>query len=156
MIVVEIPGRHTLRLNHLVLDVNGTLVVGGSIVPGVAEMLATLSDRIHTVAVTADSRGMAAHLAEALGIEVHVIRAGDESRSKLEFIEGLDPTICIAIGNGGNDVLMLEAAAVGIAVIGGEGAATACVLASDIVVSSIDDALSLLVDPQRLSATLRV
>jgi len=51
---------------------------------------------------------------------------------------------------------MLEAAAVGVAVIGAEGAATGCLLASDIVVTSIADALSLVVDPRRLAATLRV
>ncbi len=155
MIRVEIPGRDTLELEHLVLDVNGTIVVGGRVVLGVPEMLAALSDRIHVVAVTADARGMAPQLRELLGIEVHVIPAGDEARSKREFIQGLDPAGCIAIGNGGNDVLMLQAAAVGVAVIGGEGAATACVLASDIVVNSIADALALVTDPLRLSATLR-
>lgn len=155
MISVEIPGRDTLKLEHLVFDVNGTLVVGGRIVPGIPEMLAALSGRIHAVAITADTRGAAPRLAELLGIEVHVIPTGDEARSKLAFIEGLDPASCIAIGNGRNDVLMLEAAAVGVAVIGGEGAATACVLASDIVVNSIADALALVIDPPRLSATLR-
>jgi len=155
VIRVEIPGRDTLELEHLVFDVNGTLVVGGRIVPGIPEMLAALSGRIHAVAVTADARGMAVQLTDLLGIEVHVIPTGDEARSKLEFIEGLDPAGCIAIGNGGNDVLMLEAAAVGVAVIGGEGAATACLLASDIVVNSVADALALVTDPLRLSATLR-
>jgi len=156
VITVEIPGRETLELEHLVLDVNGTLVAGGRIVPGIPEMLMALSTRIHAVAITADARGMAVQLPELLGIEVHVIPSGDEARSKLEFIQGLDPARCIAVGNGGNDVLMLEAAAVGVAVIGAEGAATGCLLASDIVVTSIADALSLVVDPRRLAATLRV
>jgi len=155
MISIEIPGRETLKLEHLVLDVNGTIVVGGRVVPGIPETLAALSSRIHVVAVTADARGMAPHLRELLGIEVHVIPASDEARAKREFIQGLGSDRCIAIGNGGNDVLMLQAAAVGVAVIGGEGAATACVLASDIVVNSISDALALVTDPLRLSATLR-
>jgi len=98
VIRVEIPGRDTLELEHLVFDVNGTLVVGGRIVPGIPEMLAALSGRIHAVAVTADARGMAVQLTDLLGIEVHVIPTGDEARSKLEFIEGLDPAGCIAIG----------------------------------------------------------
>jgi soluble P-type ATPase len=61
----------------------------------------------------------------------------------------------IAIGNGSNDESMVREAAVGIAVVGQEGAAARTVLAADIVVNDIRDALDLLLSPARLIATLR-
>jgi soluble P-type ATPase len=61
----------------------------------------------------------------------------------------------VAIGNGRNDRLMLEAAALGIAVIGDEGIAAEAASASDIVTRHIRDALQLLLEPRRLVASLR-
>jgi soluble P-type ATPase len=60
-----------------------------------------------------------------------------------------------AIGNGRNDEAMLRAAALGMAVVGPEGAATAAMLAADLVTNSVVDALDLLLDPATLASTLR-
>jgi len=59
------------------------------------------------------------------------------------------------VGNGANDVAMLQAAALGIAVLGPEGMAAAAIPAADVLVGSIHDALDLLSEPRRLIATLR-
>ncbi len=64
-------------------------------------------------------------------------------------------TRVVAIGNGRNDRMMLDAAALGIAVCGAEGAAAETLEAADIVVGRIVDALDLLLHPKRLVATLR-
>ena len=61
----------------------------------------------------------------------------------------------MVIGNGANDVLVLEGAALGIAVIGPEGASSAALRAADVVCASIVDALDLLLEPRALTATLR-
>lgn len=50
---------------------------------------------------------------------------------------------------------MLREAALGIAVVGREGAACAAVRAAEIVVTRIQDALDLFLMPTRLIATLR-
>jgi soluble P-type ATPase len=50
---------------------------------------------------------------------------------------------------------MLEEAALGIAVLGPEGLAVPALLAADVLVASIEDALDLLLNPRRLIATLR-
>lgn len=155
MISIDIPGHRMLALEHLVLDVNGTIANGGVLVPGVAEALEALGGVIHVVAVTADTHGTAQRLREVLGVEVHVIDAGDESRSKVEFVRALDVGSVVAIGNGANDVLMLSEAALGIAVVGGEGASVDAVQAADVVTVSILDALALLAQPTRIAATLR-
>jgi soluble P-type ATPase len=61
----------------------------------------------------------------------------------------------VAIGNGANDRDMLREAALGIAVIGPEGAAAVTIAVADVVCRSIEDALDLLLDDQTLAATLR-
>jgi P-type E1-E2 ATPase len=155
VIEIDIPGRGPLSLEHLVLDVNGTIAVGGALVPGVAEAVEALGAVLRVVAITADTHGTAGRLREALGIDIHVIAAGGEGEQKLAFVRALGAASVVAIGNGANDAQMLAEAAVGIAVIGGEGACGAAVNAADIVVTSVLDALAMLAQPVRLSATLR-
>ena len=50
---------------------------------------------------------------------------------------------------------MLREAALGIAVVGGEGAAAAALREADVVVTDVLAALDLLLNPRRLMATLR-
>jgi len=155
MIEVDIPGYKKLSLEHLVLDVNGTIAVGGALIPGVAEAVEALSAALHIVAITADTHGTAARLREALGIEIHILEGANERALKLGFVEELGASSVVAVGNGANDAGMVGAAALGIAVIGGEGAAGDVLAAADIVTTSILDALALLGRPARISATLR-
>lgn len=155
MIEIEVPGHQTLALEHLVLDVNGTIAVGGALVPGVAEAVEALGAALHVVAITADTHGTAGRLREVLGIDVHVIGPGEESRQKLDFVRELGAAGVVAVGNGANDALMLEEAALGIAVIGGEGASATALASADIVTVSVLDALALLAQPARIAATLR-
>jgi soluble P-type ATPase len=61
----------------------------------------------------------------------------------------------VAVGNGRNDVLMLRAAALGIVVVGPEGASARAVEAADVVAGSMPHALALLAEPAMLTATLR-
>ena len=61
----------------------------------------------------------------------------------------------ITIGNGFNDIQMSDAADLSICVIGKEGCCGALLAHTDIVVTSIDDALDLLLKTGRTRATLR-
>jgi len=152
---LDIPGSGRLRLEHLVLDVNGTIAAGGGLIPGVVEAVEALSATLNVVAVTADTHGTATRLRDALGIEVRVIEAGAESSQKLALVAELGAENVVAIGNGANDVDMLRDAAVGIAVIGAEGAAGSVLAVADIITVSVLDALALLSQPARIVATLR-
>lgn len=155
MIAVDIPGFADLRLEHLVLDVNGTIVVDGRPHPELHRTLAVLSRDMHVVAITADTRGTASGLVRELGIDVHIISPGDEGAQKAAFVTELGASSVAACGNGANDVAMLEAAALSIAVIGREGACADILAVADAVVSRTTDALGLLTDTDRLKATLR-
>jgi len=155
MIEIEIPGRHDFALGHLLLDVNGTIALDGTIIDGVKARLAELSQKINIYIVTANTRNNADYLEQELNIEPHLINHGQEASQKLFLANMLGKEKCVAIGNGSNDVLMLKQSAIGICVVGKEGASAEAVQHSDVVVYDINDALDLLLNPKRLIATLR-
>ena len=156
MLRIDIPGRGLLELEHLVLDVNGTIARDGRVVAGVAEGIVAMRGQMHVVAITADTHGTAPALRDRLGVDIHIITPGGEAAQKLAFIESLGPGRVVAAGNGANDVSMLRAAAIGVCVIGDEGAAGGAVAAADVVVTSAASLFGLLANPARLVATLRV
>lgn len=153
-ISVDIPGWRSLRLEHLVLDLNGTVAFDGQLLPGVARAVADLSASLQCHLITADTYGTAGSL---FGEAVHlqIISKGDEAAQKLDIIKKLGADKAVALGNGANDALMLAEAALGICVVSGEGACLAALNAADIAVTSPLDALGLLLNPSRLRATLR-
>ena len=149
---VCVPGETGLRLEHLVLDVNGTLTDRGEPIGPALDTLAQVREHLALHLVSADTFGGADNLAAALGASYRSIQSGAD---KVRYVRDLGPANCVAIGNGRNDALMLEAAALGIAVIGPKGAHRSAVIAADITTPSIDNALRLLLDPTALTATLR-
>jgi P-type E1-E2 ATPase len=154
VIRVDIPGRGILGLEHLVLDLNGTVALDGEVLAGVPELLADLSENLTVHLVTADTQGQAAAITEQLQVKLVLVTPGDEADQKRALVEQLGAERVVAIGNGANDAEMLRAAALGIAVIGTEGLAGEALRAAD-VVATIQDALDLLLYPRRLVATLR-
>ena len=152
MRTIAIPNSVVFHLEHLVLDVNGTLTDRGELIEGVAGSLRRLAGELEIHLLSTDTFGSLAHVASLLGVKSRVVAEGAE---KAAFIEALGSTHCVAIGNGANDRDMLREAALGIAVIGSEGAAATAIAAADVVCRSIGEALELLLDDQALAATLR-
>ena len=155
MIRLDIPGRGVLELQDLVLDLNGTIALDGEVLAGVPERLAGLSENLTVSMVTADTRGQATVIAEQLGIRLVLVTPGDEADQKRALVKQLGAERVVAIGNGANDAGMLQAAALGIVVLGPEGLAGEALQTADVVMASIHDALDLLLYPKRLAATLR-
>jgi P-type E1-E2 ATPase len=154
VIHLHIPGRGSLELEDLVLDLNGTIALDGEVLAGVPERLVALSEKLHVHLVTADTQGRAAVIAERLQVKLVLVTPGDEAAQKRALVKQLGADRVVAIGNGANDAGMLQAAALGIAVHGPEGLAVEALQAAD-VVTTIQDALDLLLHPRRLVATLR-
>lgn len=155
MLEIQIPGFGELKLSHLILDYNGTLARDGLLLPGLRERLKLLAQQLAVHVVTADTFGQARQQLRGIACELVILDAEHQAQAKLDYVERLDATAAVCIGNGRNDLLMLEAAALGIAVMQEEGAATAALIAADVAVASIQDALDLLLNPTRLIATLR-
>ncbi len=155
MVEIDIPGSGCLRLEHLVLDVNGTLALDGTLLEGVPGLLDSLGKRLKVHLVTADTHGKQADIDFRLGLTATVLPPGAQVAAKLEYVRRLGATSVAAIGNGANDAAMVAGAGLGIAVVGPEGAAVETVRSAAIVVTNIRDALELLLHPGRLTATLR-
>lgn len=152
MILLEIPPREVIELQHAVFDINGTLAIDGTPIPGAVERLKSLADLLSLHALTAGTQGNLAELEQALGLPLHIISSGEE---KTRYVQQLGPGNVVAFGNGMNDVGMLRLAAIGIAILAGEGLAVGALQAADVLALGPLDAMDLLLKPKRLVATLR-
>ena len=152
---IEVPGFRKLEISYLVFDFNGTLAVDGVLFAGLKEQLVALSHQLEIHVVTADTFGQAAEQLQDISCHLEILPAENQAEAKRGYVQKLGRAKCIAVGNGRNDRLMLNEAAVGIAVLQEEGASAETLLVSDVVCRNIFDALSLLTHPKRLVATLR-
>jgi len=106
--------------------------------------------------LTADTHGRQSEIGQALEISgVRLAPSEDEAKQKAHYVNDLGADHVVAIGNGANDALMLEAAAIGIVVLGSEGTSADALRTTDIVAPSALVALDLILNPTRLAATLR-
>ena len=155
MIELTIPGRGDLTIQHLVMDVNGTLAIDGHLIEGVAKRITSLRDRLEIHLLTADTHGRQALIDEMLKLKAVRIQPGSELEQKTEYVQRLGPKTVVAIGQGANDAGMIQAARLGICVLSAEGLATSTLLASDLLMPDIISALDLFEKPLRLIASLR-
>ena len=166
MIELNIPGRERLIIKNLVLDLNGTIALDGRTIEGVGDRLHALSRRLDILIVTADTRGRAEQTLKALEaetaggersfpIKLHKVEKGEEDIQKEELVQGLGKWETVSMGNGSNDARMLKESAVGICIIGREGASVEAMMNADLAIFDINDAFDLLLIPERLVATLR-
>ena len=156
MIELHIPGRGIIELEYAVFDVNGTLAVDGQLIEGVEPLIAQLRGKLEVRLLTADTHGKQAEIDRQLKFTADRLQPGGyEREQKADYVRALGAHKVVAIGNGANDADMLKTAALGIAVIGHEGAAYETLAAADVVTHNIFDAIGLLLYPTRLIATLR-
>ncbi len=155
MIEMNIPGRGTIQIEHLVCDVNGTLAIDGQLHEGLVRILTNLRDRVTLHLLTADTHGRQHTIDQLLNIRAERVQQGDEAQQKANYIEKLGHDRVAAIGQGANDAAMLKAAAIGIGILSLEGAAPETLLAADLIMPDIFAALELFEKPLRMVATLR-
>ncbi|TMC21466.1 MAG: ATPase P, partial [Chloroflexi bacterium] len=84
------------------------------------DRLKALGEHLSLHVLTAGTHGNIAELERVLGFPLHMITIGEE---KVHYVEQLGPASVIAFGNGMNDVGMLRLAAIGVAILAGEGVA---------------------------------
>ncbi len=155
MIEINIPGRGILKLEHLVMDVNGTLAVDGVLIDGVAKRIGILRDRLNIHLLTADTHGGQAVIDQLLNLKAVRIQPGNEVQQKADYVRQLGADHVVAIGQGANDAGMLKTAAVGICVMSFEGLAVESMNAADLLMTDILSALDLMEKPLRMIASLR-
>jgi P-type E1-E2 ATPase len=155
MIKFTIPGQGDYEIEHLVMDVNGTLAIDGQLIDGVAGKITTLRTQLTIHLLTADTHGKQAAMDQQLGLSAVRILPGGEALQKANYIRRLGSEKVIAIGQGANDAEMLETARLGICVLSVEGVSKDSLLAADLVAPDILSALNLLEKPLRIVASLR-
>ena len=154
MLNIKIPGREEMTLSHLILDYNGTIAEDGAIIESIRPRLARLSEKLSIYVITADTHGTAAQRCQGLPLQVLTFPTTQVGQIKADEAKKLSGGV-VTIGNGFNDIQMSDAADLSICVMGKEGCCGALLSHCDVVVTSIDDALDLLIKTDRLRATLR-
>jgi len=157
-IVIDVPGFGRRHIRFIVSDYTGTHSCGGSIAPEIKHKLRELVTRVDLHIVTGDTFGTAER--ELAGIAApYKLRAERQDVQKAEYVSQFDLRQVAALGNGNNDRLMLKAVkeggGVAIAVDNGEGCAVDALRNADLFVVGAGNAIDLLLDPARLTATLR-
>jgi soluble P-type ATPase len=156
MINLSIPGNEEFNLKYLVLDYNGTMARDGELLDGVRAIIEKISEKIEVHVITADTFGHVRQKLEGLDAKVIILEPGQQDIAKKNYIQSLGAQHCVCIGNGRNDHLMLKYARLGIALIQEEGASTVTLDAADIVCTRFSDAIQLLLNKGRITATLRL
>lgn len=155
MIEVALPHGETFHLGHAVFDFNGTLATDGTLPSPIGDRLRRLADRLTLHVITANTTGSAPTVLAGLPVDLALISERPGAAQKAALVDRLGASSVVAIGNGRNDAAMLTAAALGIVVLGPEGAAGEAFRAADVIVPNIESALDCLLETRRLVATLR-
>lgn len=155
MISVNIPGFADLTINEVIFDYNGTLAIDGHLISGVASELIELAKKVTIHVVTGDSLGTAKNELQGIPCNVVIVPPIEQGLAKKNYLQKLNAKETISIGNGRNDQQVMKDSAVGILILGEEGAAVEALKAADIIVANIFDAINLLQHPNRLLSTLR-
>ena len=111
-------------LTDLVLDLNGTLAYDGRLLPGVAARIARLVRSPDVLLVSRDTFGTAELAARELGVPLERLQPNEQAVQKPQIVRGRGLGTVAMVGNGRNSRLALAEVALGICVVGPEGAAT--------------------------------
>lgn len=155
MLKITIPGQEDLIIKHIVLDFNGTLATDGKIKPALKEMLAEITKISDVHILSSDTYGSVLNECKDVGIRVQVLSGNNGSLEKRKFVQELGAKSTICIGNGTNDTGMFDICALAIILMGEEGCSAKALAKADIAVKSSEDALALLLNPRRITATVR-
>lgn len=137
MIKFTIPGLGDYNLEHLVMDVNGTLAVDGQLIDGVAAKIASLRGQLTVHLLTADTHGRQAVIDQQLDLTAVRIAPGGEALQKADYVRKLGNENVVAMGQGANDAEMLNAARLGICIMSTKGVAKETLFASDLIAPTI-------------------
>jgi soluble P-type ATPase len=160
MIKLTIPGFGPLEIRRVVTDYTGTHSFKGVVRKSVGTRLARLAGLVEVHVLTADTFGTARRELARLPVKVHLLRDGRRNdRDKQRFVLKCEPKHVAAFGNGNIDRLMLktvrDAGGLAVAVDNGEGCALDAIRSANIFIHGSEQALDLLLEPDRCKATLR-
>jgi len=160
IIKLEVPGFGPLEIRRVVTDYTGTHSCGGRVRPSVRERLAHLAALVEVHVLTVDTFGTVERELRGVPVTLHILSGdGRHDEQKARFVREYGPKYVAAFGNGNIDRLILktvrDAGGLAVAVDNGEGCAVDAIVNANIVVHGSEQALDLLLEPDRCKATLR-
>lgn len=153
--IIDIPGRETLEIQHVIFDYNGTLAIDGQLIDGVKTKINQLTNLVTFHVITADTYGTVAKELDGVNCTLVNLSESTEFTCKTDYLNHLGAEHTLSVGNGFNDKALLKQSRLGIALIQAEGVCTETLLSSDITCLSVMDVFAYLETPNRLKATLR-
>ena len=154
MISIQRPGMENLDIHFVLIDFEGTLAMDGRVHPKAKDKVNLLSKRATLYILTKSNREKVEETLRKMKVEILYVTEGDSSQQKLKVLQRLGPHQTAVIGNGLDDVRIMEQAGLGMCVIGKEGSSAEAVAKADLVVTNVLDALDFLLKPLRQRATL--
>ncbi len=154
MISIQRPGMESLDIYFVLIDFEGTLAMDGRVHPKAKDKVNLLSKRATITILTKSNREKVVETLRKMKAEILYVTEGDSSQQKLNVLQRLGPHQTAVIGNGLDDVRIMEQAGLGMCVIGKEGASAEAMAKADLVVTHVLDALDFLLKPLRQRAIL--
>ena len=154
MISIQRPGMESLDIHFVLIDFEGTLAMDGRVHPKAKDKVNLLSKRATITILTKSNREKVEETLKKMKVEILYVTEEDSSQQKLNVLQRLGPHQTAVIGNGLDDVRIMEQAGLGLCVIGKEGSSAEAMVKADLVVTNVLDALDFLLKPLRQRATL--
>ncbi len=154
MIAIQRPGQKPLEIEFILIDFEGTLASDRRVHPKAKDKINLLSKRTKIYIFTKGEKEVVEETLKKVKAEIFYLTEGETSQRKVDLLRQLGATRTVAIGNGVDDIPMIEEAGLGICVIGKEGTSVEAMKRADVVVSDVLDALDFLLKPLRQKATL--
>lgn len=154
MIAIQRPGQKPLEIEFILIDFEGTLASDRRVHPKAKDKINLLSKRTKIYILTGGEKEVVEETLKKVKTEIFYLTEGETSQRKVDLLRQLGATRTVAIGNGVDDIPMIEEAGLGICVIGKEGTSVEAMKKADVVVSNVLDALDFLLKPLRQKATL--
>jgi soluble P-type ATPase len=171
MINIQRPGQTNLEIDFILIDFEGTLASDRRVHPKAKDKINLLSKRVKIYIfvnppippfnkggrggiLAKEEKGRVEEALSKVKAEIVYLKEGESSQKKLDLLRQLGPAKTVAVGNGVDDVSMIEEAGLGVCVLGKEGTSSEATKKADVVFMNILDALDFLLKPLRQKATL--
>jgi soluble P-type ATPase len=154
MITILRSGQEPLEIDFILLDFEGTLASDRRVHPKAKDRINLLSKRTKIYILTKEEKILMEEVLKKVKAETIYLMEGEASQQKLDLLRQLGASRTVAIGNGVDDVPMIEEAGLGISVMGKEGTFSEAMKKADVVFMNILDALDFLLKPLRQKSTL--
>jgi len=118
MIFIQRPGQEPLEIEFILIDFEGTLASDRRVHPKAKDKINLLSKRTKIYILTKAEKEVVEDNLRRVKAEIYYLTEGEASKQKLDLLRQLGSSKTVAIGNGLDDVPMIEEAVLGICVVG--------------------------------------